>query len=98
MKEQVRKLKLEENVKFLGYQKILRKQIKNADLFVCSSLHEGFSTSVTEALIIGTPVITTMCSGMEELLGKNQYGIIVRKMMKRLFIKELKVYLKIHLS
>lgn len=85
LKEQVRKLKLEENVRFLGYQKNPYKYIKNADLFVCSSLHEGFSTSVTEALIIGTPVITTMCSGMEELLGKNQYGIIVENDEKALY-------------
>lgn len=47
------------------------------DLFVCSSLAEGYSTAVTEALILGLPVITTRCSGMEELLGdNNEHGII----------------------
>ena len=40
-------------------------------------MHEGFSTAVTESLIVGTPVITTECSGMKELLGEHQeYGII----------------------
>ena len=48
------------------------------DIFVCSSRAEGYSTAVTEALILGLPVITTDCSGMKELLGENnEYGIIV---------------------
>ena len=38
---------------------------------------EGFSTAATESLIVGTPVVTTLCSGMEEMLGKaNEYGLI----------------------
>ena len=53
------------------------KYIKSSDLYVCSSLSEGFSTSVTEALIVGTPVVTTLCSGMQEMLGENnEYGIV----------------------
>ena len=46
-------------------------------MFVCSSLSEGFSTATTEALIIGVPVVTTLVSGMIEMLGANgEYGII----------------------
>lgn len=48
----------------------------DADLFVCSSRSEGYSTAVTEALILGLPVITTECSGMRELLGDCEYGLI----------------------
>ena len=49
-----------------------------ADLFVCSSRAEGYSTVVTEALILGVPVVTTNCSGMMELLGEHgEYGMIV---------------------
>lgn len=62
---------------FLGYQMNPYKFIRKCDLYVCSSLSEGFSTSVTESLIVGTPVVTTLCSGMQELLGENnEYGII----------------------
>lgn len=77
LKDLVKKYKLENNIYFLGYNTNPYKYVKNADLFVCSSLHEGFSTAVTESLIVGTPVITTECSGMKELLGEHQeYGII----------------------
>ena len=49
-----------------------------ADLYVCSSRREGFSTAVTEALIVGTPVVSTDCSGARELLGDNdEYGLVV---------------------
>lgn len=51
--------------------------MKKCDLFVCASLAEGFSTAVTEALIVGTPVVSTNCSGAYELLGENnEYGIV----------------------
>lgn len=46
-------------------------------LFVCSSFSEGFSTAVTEALIVGTPVCTVDVSGMKEMLGNNnEFGLI----------------------
>lgn len=77
LKLQAEQLKIQDQVVFLGYKENPYKYIKRADLFVCSSLHEGFSTAVTESLVIGTPIITTLCSGMEELLGDNKYGVIV---------------------
>ena len=62
---------------FLGYKTNPYKYVKNCDLYVCSSYSEGFSTSVTESLIVGTPVVTTLCSGMQEMLGENnEYGIV----------------------
>ncbi len=50
--------------------------MKECDLFVCSSISEGYSTAVTEALILGIPVVTTLCSGMEELLQNGECGMI----------------------
>ncbi|WP_294954286.1 glycosyltransferase [uncultured Eubacterium sp.] len=61
----------------LGFDENPYKYVAAADLFVCSSLHEGFSTAVTESLVIGTPVISTKVSGANELLGcNNEYGIV----------------------
>ena len=68
---------LENSITLLGYQTNPYKYVKKCDLFVCASLAEGFSTAVTEALIVGTPVVSTNCSGAYELLGENnEYGIV----------------------
>lgn len=68
---------LKDTFTFLGYKTNPYKYVKDCDLYVCSSLSEGFSTSVTEALIVGTPVVTTLCSGMQEMLGENnEYGFV----------------------
>jgi glycosyltransferase involved in cell wall biosynthesis len=50
--------------------------LKEMDCFICSSLQEGYSTAVSEALYLGVPVITTNCSGAEELCS-NGAGIVV---------------------
>lgn len=63
-------------VNLLGWQENPYPYLKNADIVVCSSRYEGLSTVVTEALILGRPVVTTPCNGMAELLGDNEYGLI----------------------
>ena len=61
----------------LGYQTNPYPFVRKSDIFVCSSHSEGFSTAATEALIVGTPVVTTLVSGMEEMLGENnEWGIV----------------------
>lgn len=83
---------VEDSFTFLGYQTNPYKYVARCDMFVCSSVAEGFSTAATEALIVGTPVITTPVAGMEEMLGKNnEYGIITEMSEESLYtnIKEL---------
>ena len=67
---------LSESVKFYGYQSNPYPFLQAADLLVCSSRYEGFSTFVTEGLILGKPIVTTDCTGMRELLGNSRYGLI----------------------
>ncbi len=69
---------LQDTYTFLGFRDNPYKYMAKCDLFVCSSLREGFSTAVTESLLVGTPVISTLCSGAQELLGyNNEYGLVV---------------------
>ncbi len=67
---------LEEVISLYEYQKNPYAIFKNADAFVCSSYAEGYSTVVSEAITLGKPVITTRCSGMEEIFGGMECGII----------------------
>lgn len=67
---------LDSIVTLWGFHKNPYPYLKNSDLFVCSSISEGYSTAVTEALIVGLPVVTTDCSGMNELLRGGKCGLI----------------------
>lgn len=65
---------------FLGYQNNPYKYVSRCDVFICASHSEGFSTAATEALVVGTPVVTVDVSGMKEMLGENnEYGIVTEQ-------------------
>lgn len=81
---QAESLGIIDKVSFVGFQKNPFKYVSKMDLFVCSSISEGYSTAVTESLILGIPVITTNCSGMDELIGQSNAGIIVENNEKSL--------------
>lgn len=70
-------LNLNDNITFVGYDKNPHRYVAKMDFFVCSSLTEGYSTAVTESIILHTPVITTDCSGMSEIFGNSGCGMIV---------------------
>ncbi len=76
---------LKDYVRFFGFQKEPYPFIKAADLLVCSSRYEGFSTFITEGLILGKPIVTTDCTGMRELLGDSEYGLITENSTEGLY-------------
>lgn len=76
---------LQETVTLLGYQTNPYKYVAKCDLFVCASFAEGFSTAATEALIVGTPVCTVEVSGMREMLGDNEFGLITENSEEALY-------------
>lgn len=88
---QISILGMQDSFFLLGYQINPYKYLSKFDLYVCSSYSEGFSTAATEALIVGTPVCTVDVSGMKELLGNNEYGVITENEEEKLYmgIKEL---------
>ena len=57
---------LQNSVCLMGFQRNPYQYISKADLFVCSSYAEGFSTVVTEAILCGTPVVGTDVAGNRE--------------------------------
>lgn len=87
----IRENQLGSYVSFLGYQTNPYKYVAQSDLYVCSSYSEGFSTAATEALIVGTPVCTVDVSGMRELLGDSEYGLVTENSEEALYqgIKQL---------
>lgn len=81
------------NIKLLGFTENPYKYISNSDLFVCSSRWEGFSTVVSEAVILGIPVVSTDCSGAREILGDSEYGLVTENSTDGIY-KGLKIVLE----
>ena len=77
LRNQVSSLGLEDVVLFLGFQENPYQFVDKCDIFVCSSFTEGLSTATIEALILGKAIISTNVSGADEILGDNEYGVIV---------------------
>lgn len=68
LKKQAERLRVEDCVKFLGFQKNPYPYLKASDLFLLTSDAEGYPTVVCEAFCLGKPVVSTNITGSDELL------------------------------
>ena len=66
---------LESNVNLIGYKSNPWKYLSRSDLFVLSSIWEGFGNVIVESMMLGVPVISSDCnSGPSEILDEGKYG------------------------
>lgn len=67
--EMIREYDLEEKVLLLGGKNNPYRYVKKSNIYVMSSVSEGFPNALSEAMCIGTPVISVNCkSGPSEIL------------------------------
>lgn len=85
LQKQIEQLGLQDTVKMLSFKKNPYSYMSKCDLYVGASYAEGFSTVVSESVILNLPVITTECSGMREILGDSEYGMITENDEKALY-------------
>lgn len=79
LNQQVRDLKLEESVHFLGFSDNPYYYLKNSDIFVLSSRYEGFPHVLLEAMSLKVPIISTNCpTGPKDILKNGKYGYLVK--------------------
>lgn len=70
--------KVEDKVRFLGYQNNPVKFVKNARFLVLSSLNEGMPNVILESLACETPVVAFDClSGPSEIIIDKNNGLLV---------------------
>ena len=78
IKELVKKLDLEQKVALEGIctdEQKKRNYFLNADMYILPTYHEGFPRTLYEAMIFGTPIITTFVGGIPALM-KDKYNCI----------------------
>ena len=66
----VKKLNIENNIKFLGYRKDIPKLLRISNLYVSTAKQEGLPVNVIEAMFSGLPIIATDCRGNRDITKK----------------------------
>ncbi len=64
------------NVKLMGVSREIDKVLENSEIYVMSSIFEGFSISLIEALVSCIAIVCTDVGGNKEILGKDA-GVLV---------------------
>lgn len=77
LQKQAKSLDIKDIVLFLGEQTNPHKYTSKADVYICSSYAEGYSTACVEACMLGIPVLSTDVSGSREIIADANAGKVV---------------------
>jgi glycosyltransferase involved in cell wall biosynthesis len=77
LKRRATELSLDEHVQFLGEVRDIPRSLGRAGLFVLSSLTEGISLTLLEAMARGLPVVATRVGGNPEVVVEGETGLLV---------------------
>lgn len=77
LENQVKQLNLDENVIFTGNRKDIPEILAGIDLFVLSSVSEGFGRAVAEAMACAKTVVATKVGGLSEVVEDGITGRLV---------------------
>ena len=72
-------LGVENEVEFLGFVDNIRSFNRNIDIFVLSSVYEGFGYVLVEAMAAETPVVAFDINSSNEIVNNNYSGLLVEK-------------------
>lgn len=80
LKELISQLSLEDNVFLRGFVKPPYPYMADCDLFVSTSIMEGYPINICEAMCLGLPIVATRCCGNTELVGEDEkFGILTEQ-------------------
>lgn len=75
----IKEEKIENVVKLMGAHQNVHDCIRDAEMFVLTSEHEGLSNALLEAWLMGIPCITSDWNGASEVITDHINGLIVKK-------------------
>lgn len=77
LSKKIRKEGLQEKIFLLGYREDVPKLLAAADIFILTSLWEGFPYAILEAMSAGLPVVSTDVGGVAEAVEHRKTGFLV---------------------
>ena len=82
LKVLIAKNDLNDVIKLLGFFANPYPILKQADIFVCTSIVEGFPIAISEALVLGLPVVATNIPAVSEILENGIYGVLTESIVE----------------
>ena len=77
LKTLVSVLKMNEEIRFLGFCENIPELMALTDIFVLPSVDEGFGLAVIEAMAAGKPVVASNSGGIKEIITDGRSGILI---------------------
>jgi glycosyltransferase involved in cell wall biosynthesis len=84
VEEKIRRMGMQEKVLLTGFLKNPYPWMKEADLFVLSSISEGLGMVLLEAIVCGTKVVSTDCDGVRDVMKGDLAGNLAKQEAKDL--------------
>jgi glycosyltransferase involved in cell wall biosynthesis len=78
LKNKIADLNLDDNIRFLGPQKKVERYMQAFDIYVNSSVYEGMSNTILEAMGCGAAVVATNVGGTPRIVKNQQTGLLVK--------------------
>lgn len=79
LKNECKKLNIENNVNFLGYRADLERFVKASDIVISVSIREGLGLNLIEGMLCGKPIIASVNRGHKELVDDKKNGYLIDK-------------------
>ena len=76
LQNKINRVGLSGRIKLIGEKQNPYPYIKSADALICSSAEESFGFTLVEAMALRTPVISTKCGGVEEIIQDETQGLL----------------------
>lgn len=73
----IKKYNLEKNIFLLGNIKNAAELLPALDIYICSSVKEGFPYSILEAMSAGLPIVSTNVGGIPEIVDDGKNGLLI---------------------
>lgn len=77
LKQQIAELGLDQFVDLIGWTDDVYAELRHSDVYVCTSILEGVSLSIIEAMLCGLPIIATDVGGNKDLVKPGFNGVLV---------------------
>jgi len=76
VEQTIQRLGLQNHVRLLGFRKDIPDLLNVADAFALSSLWEGMGRAMTEAMLLGKPVVVPRVNGIPEIVHDGRSGLL----------------------